>query len=170
MRAPVVQLWADHLALDGRPDSLDELGDALHTLRNNYQLLHPGERFTGDLVVIADRELTMQRLVTVLRVAHRTIYERPLFTFTKEETTVRPTMGTIRRVLSSAARASLMDAYDREANGGADPEGDHTVLRAADFSSYDQLARRLVELRRAHRDVVLDLGKERGGAGDSDRP
>jgi hypothetical protein len=69
-------------------------------------------------------------------------------------------MGTLRRVLTSAARASLIDAYDREANGGADPAGDHTVLRAADFASYESFARRLVKLRRAHKDVVLDLGKD----------
>jgi hypothetical protein len=88
-----------------------------------------------------------------------------MFTFAKEETTVRPTMGALRRVVASAARASLMDAYDREANGGADPEGDHTVLRAGDFASYDQFARRLVELRRADKDVVLDLGKDPDDAG-----
>jgi len=165
VRAPVVQLFADRLALDGAPYSLDDLGGPLQTLRMNYQLLHPGERFAGDLVVVADRALTMHRLVSLLRVAHGEHYDAVMFTFAKEETTLRPTMGALRRVLTSTARASLMDGYDREANGGADPEGDHTVLRAGDFASYDRFARRLVELRRADKDVVLDLGKDRDAAG-----
>jgi hypothetical protein len=163
VRAPVIQLMADRLAMDTAPYSLEDLGGPLQTLRTNYQLLHPGERFAGDLI-------TMPRLVSLLWVAHHAGYDALMFIFSKEETTVRPTLGTIRRVLSSAARASLMDASDREANGGADPEGDHTVLRLSDFKSYEPFARRLVELRRAGRDVVLDLGKEPGGATDSGRP
>jgi hypothetical protein len=171
VRAPVIQLFADRLTLDGAPWSLDDLGRALQTLRVNYQLLHPGERFAGDLVMVADRVLTMHRLVTLLRVAHGEHYDAVMFTFAKEETTVRPTMGTLRRVVASAARASLLDAYDREANGGTDPEGDHTVLRAGDFASYDQFAQRLVELRRADKDVVLDLGKDPDhGGGAPARP
>ena len=170
VRAPVIQLMADRLALDGRRCSLEELGEMLRTLRTNYQLLHPGERFAGDLIVIADRALTMPRVLSLLRIAHRADYDALMFTFTKEELFARPTMGTLRRVLSSTARASLMDAYDREANRGADPEGDHTVLHAADFSSYEPFARRLVELRRAGRPVVLDLGKDPGVTGEPGQP
>jgi hypothetical protein len=169
-RAPVVQIFTDQLAIDGSSRPLDELGDILQTLRMNFQLLHPGERFAGQLVVVADRALGMQRLASVLWVAHRGGYDAPMFAFTHEETIVRPVMGALRRVLSSSARVTLSDAFDREAAGGAAPASNSAVLNAADFPSYDALARRLVQLRRAGTNVGLDLGRDPEGDDEPARP
>jgi hypothetical protein len=169
-RAPVVQVFTDQLAIDGWSRPLDEIGGILQTLRMNFQLLHPGERFAGQLVLVADRALSMQRLTSVLWVAHRGGYDAPMFAFTREETIVRPMMGPLRRVLSSSARISLSDAFDRAAAGGAEPSSNSAVLSPADFPRYDAFARRLVQLRRAGTDVALDLGKDPEGEDEPARP
>jgi hypothetical protein len=65
--------------------------------------------------------------------------------------------GRLRRLRASAARATLIDAAD--VLFADSPLGGETgtLVRLADFPSYEALARRIVEVRRAGQPVVLDL-------------
>lgn len=158
-RAPVVQVFRDGLRLDERVVTRDELRDALVTLRSNYRLLHPEDGFVGQVVFVGDAALPVSQVLSVFKDLAATGYPHPLLTFTRPETLQRPVFGPLRRVLSSAARLSLVDGYDVEARD--DPKGgaQGTLVRAQDFQTYDALARRVVDLRRAGQQVVINVGK-----------
>jgi hypothetical protein len=149
LRSPVVMVFVDRIALDGFQTSLDDLGGMLATLRTNFMLLHPGETFDGNAIVLADPKTPRSRLASVLKILHAGEYSQPSFSFTKAEALARPVFGTLRRVHATAARVALVD------EGGET----RTSLRLADFQSYDAFARQVVALRRSGHDVALALGK-----------
>jgi hypothetical protein len=159
-RAPVVQVDADRLLLDGAlVTTLDDLGSKLMTLRNNFTLLQPSEPWNGIALVIAHPKLSIPRLTAVLRTIKDAGYQHPAFTFTRAESTVRPTFGRLERVHATAVRATLIDAYDVQEAG--DPRGGEkgTLVRPRDAHNYDELARQMVAVRGRDEAVVLDLGK-----------
>jgi hypothetical protein len=158
-RAPVVQVFEDKVALDGYLCTLEDLGGKLGTLRMNFQLLDPGGIFNRSAVAIIGASVSTRRLRAVLHVLHEATYLRPLLTFSRRESVVRPTFGALDRIRSNGARVTLIDAFDVDAAG--DPGGGQkgTVLRLRAFPDYDHLAREVVRLRTAGQDVVLDLGK-----------
>jgi hypothetical protein len=158
-RAPVVQVDADRVLLDGALTTRDELGSMLVTLRNNFTLLQPSEPWNGMALVIAHPKLSIPRLTAVLRTIKDAGYEHPAFAFTRAESIVRPTFGRLERVHATAVHATLIDAYDVEEAG--DPQGgeEGTLVRPQEARNYDELARRMVAVRRRGEAVVLDLGK-----------
>jgi hypothetical protein len=159
-RAPVVQVWADKLALDLQPqDDLDAMKSILQTLRVNYGLLHPEGGFNRVADLLIGEGVSADRLKAVLRAVHDVEYTSPAFVFAREENLDRPTFGRLRRVHVTAARLKLIDEYDAEA--AKDPKGgeEGTLVRLADFRDYGALARRIVALRASGAAVALDLGK-----------
>ena len=158
-RAPLVMLFVDQLALDGFVCSLDSLQDKLVTLRMNFQLLQPGERFNGRAVIVADGATSTVALAAVLKEVHAAGYTHPLFAFTKAETLVRPLLGTLHRVRGSGIGTTLVDPFDAEAahDEGGGEQG--TVVRLKDFPRVEPLARRMLAVRTAGSPVVLKLDK-----------
>lgn len=80
-RAPVVSVTKDVVTLDGAQVAsgdelnsesatgdakLTELHDQLVTLKNNWKLLHPGENFTGVVILQADRNVEFKALKKVM--------------------------------------------------------------------------------------------------------
>jgi hypothetical protein len=159
-RAPLVQVWPDKLALDGwQDDDLESLKSKLQTLRINYGLLHPDGRFNRTAVLMVGEGVTARRLGPVLHGLHDVEYTSPLLVFARAEIIDRPTFGPLRRVHATGARATLIDEYDVDA--AKDPKGgqEGSLVRAADYTDYGALARRIVAERRSGAAVVLDLGK-----------
>jgi hypothetical protein len=156
-RAPVIQVFDDKLALDGAVTDAESLLDKLSTLRVNYQLLNPGSRFEGRAVLVVGRTAPMARVRVVLHDLREEDYAAPLFAFMKEEITVRPTFGPLRRVHGSGAKVALIKKKDEILGWEDRPAG--TVVRLADFKEYGALAERLVALRRAGEAVVVDIGE-----------
>jgi len=156
-RAPVIQIFADRLLLDGFEVSLEPsetsfrtLGDMLGTLRINFQLLRPGTPFDGVAVIVVGRQSPPARLTSVLRAVHGADYTHPIFAFPRKESTVRPAFGTLTRILATGAQVTLAGPYD-EAAGGED------ILRPESFADFDALARRLVALRQSGHAVTVKL-------------
>jgi hypothetical protein len=156
-RAPVVQVFADQILLDGSATPLESLDGPLGTLHNNFALLNPGATFDPYVVILAAGATAIPRLVSLLRAAHGGGYSKVLFAFVRAEVVVRPTFGRLSRVHATGALVSVVDALDLELGDGPGP--DAVYVRLEDFRSYDALARRLVDLRRGGRAPALDLGK-----------
>ena len=123
-RAPVISVHRDGLGLDGTTgETFDSLESKLPTLRNNFRLLHPGEDFNEMALILADPATSIGRLTSTLRAVRGAWYYRPLFTFAKTETLVRPVLGTLERTTATGARIKLAftddkdDDYDPTANG-----------------------------------------------------
>ena len=159
-RAPVVMVWTDRLALDGYSCSPEALAGMLGTLKNNFALLHPGEGFNGKALVVADAKAPSTRIAQVLRAIRDADYTIAVFTFTRAESTIRPTFGTLARVSSRGALVTLIEPFDVGANNG-DPKGGEpgSLVRLEDFPDYDGFARRIVALRRAGESIVVNVGK-----------
>jgi hypothetical protein len=152
---------ADRLALDAAAvDDADALYERLDWRRINAMRLDSVE-VSHRVVLVADAATAMSRLRVVLRAVLRAECNKPLFTFTKATTIVRPTVGTLQRVDTSAAAAKLVYA---DATSDDDDEAeaarwkDAVTLRPVDFATYDAFARRLVELRRAGKPVIVPIG------------
>jgi protein-S-isoprenylcysteine O-methyltransferase Ste14 len=158
-RAPVVQVLRDQIALDGQVVDFDSLGWMLGTLRDNYRLLHPSDDFNEIALVMADPATSMPRLISVLRAIRDAQYHRPLFAFTQAEVFVRPLLGKLQRVKTSGARVRLVYADDVDDDDAAGKNA--VALRPQDFPAYDAFARRLVELRREGKPVVVKLDRPR---------
>jgi hypothetical protein len=159
--APVITVTADRLALDAAAvDDADALYERLDWRRINAMRLDSVE-VSHRVVLVADAATAMSRLRVVLRAVLRAECNKPLFTFTKATTIVRPTVGTLQRVDTSAAAAKLVYA---DATSDDDDEAeaarwkDAVTLRPVDFATYDAFARRLVELRRAGKPVIVPIG------------
>jgi hypothetical protein len=161
-RAPVVMVFTDKIALDGYQRSLDDVEGLLGNLKAQFGVDHPGDEFAHSAVLVADARLSIEQLLPVLRLLQRTGYIRPLFTFTKAEVVERPLLGRLEHVRGSGVRCVLTGAPDVEAapdDGTGATAVDGVRVRAADFPTYDALARRLVEVRRGGRAVVVNLGQ-----------
>jgi len=159
-RAPVIQLFADHIALDGAVREFEDLETMLVTLRTNFNLLHGGEPFNHTAVLVCDARVSAKRLLAVLTAMHDAGDGRPLLAFAKRESVVRPTFGRLERVRATAARIVLADATDRKddiADLLAGAEG--VSARAPALSDFDDLARRAVAARASGKVLVLNLGQ-----------
>ena len=166
-RAPVVEVHRDHIGLDGATvEDLESLEDKLVTLRNNYRLLHPSEDFNGLVLLVADPATPMPRLFSVSKAIRRADYHQLLFAFTRQETLVRPVIGRLDRLYTTCARAGVFYS-DWKDKWGDDPDDDAAPwkhgpeLRAQDFPDYAAFARRLVELRRQGKPVVVKVERDR---------
>jgi hypothetical protein len=161
---PLVHLWpiagdpaGAVIELDNREVAADSLVDRLWQMRQEFAQRHPGEEFDGVVVAVVNRAAPYRAVVSMLRAAHDAGYAHPLFAFTRYESADRPLFGPLRRPRASAARATLIDAADVMFADGPLGGETGTLVRLADFASYDALAGRLIELRRVGEPVVLDL-------------
>jgi len=160
-RAPVVTVLRDSVKLDGSAvDDLTDLELKLGTLANNFKLLHPGEDFNEMALIEADAATPVARLTSVLRAVRGAWYYHPMFAFTTTESHVRPVLGKLERVVVTGARFRL--AFTNDEEGGADSvdsvdRKSAVPLRPEDFADYDAFARRLVELRRAGKPVLVKV-------------
>lgn len=165
-RAPVVMLHRNDLGLDGtQGETFESLEDKLVTLRNNYRLLNPSEDFNGIAIVSADPATPILRLFSVLKAILRADYHRPLFTFTRTLTVVRPVLGKMDRSYTTAAAAGVVysdgkDKWGDDEDSDAAPWKDAVALRSQDFPDYGAFARRLVELRRQGKTVVVKVERD----------
>jgi hypothetical protein len=162
-RAPVVSVFRDGVKLDTAPiDDLTDLELKLGTLANNYKLLHPGGDFNEMALIEVDAATSIARLASVLRAVRGAWYYHPMFVFTERQTHVRPAFGTIERVVATGARCRLAyvddqpDDWDDEA---VDEWKTAVPLRLEDFADYGAFARRLVELRRAGKPVLVKIAR-----------
>jgi hypothetical protein len=154
-RAPVVTVFRDKVLLDAAPTSdFDDLESKLTTLATNFRLLHPGQVFNGTALIEADAATPIARLTSVLRAVHGVWYDHPLFVFTVKESQVRPVLGAMHRVTLSGARIRLGYTDDDEDD---EEWKSATPLRLEDFPDYAAFARRLVELRRAGKVVLVKV-------------
>jgi hypothetical protein len=153
-RAPVVALFGDRLMLDAfaTPD-FEDLEDKLRTLRNNFKLLNPGGDFNEMALLQVDAAAPIPRVKSMLRAVRGAWYYRPLFAFTKTETHVRPVFGKLERDVVTGARIKLAFVDDDDAEDGEWKNA--APLRLEDFADYGAFARRLVELRRAGKPVLV---------------
>jgi hypothetical protein len=155
-RAPVVIVFRDRLTLDGPFAVLDfdDLESKLWTLRTNFRLLHPGDDFDGMALIVADAATPIARLTSVLSAVCGSWYHRPMLAFTAKQTHVRPVFGKLERVVVTGARIRLACA-DHDDDPGE--WKDAVPVRLQDFADYDSVARRVVELRRAGKPVVVKV-------------
>jgi hypothetical protein len=166
-RAPVVLVYRDDLGLDGtKGEDFQSLEDKLVTLRNNYRLLHPGEGFGGTAVIVADPTTDIPRLISVLRAVRGSDYHNPMFAFTKGDIIHRPVLGKLQRIQSSGARIRLAyldgqdeDEYEFDDEAEAEQRKNAVPLRLSDFADHGAFARRLVELRRAGKPVIVKIDR-----------
>jgi len=140
--AEVVTVAKDLLLFNGSPRDPEKVHDSLVVMRNNYELLHPGEPPDEDLVVVCAPDTPTQALVEVLRIAQATEYRRPAFAFGKQTTIERPTMGTQRRWQWTAAKALIP---------GVGPETPTPIVTVTvgDYSDCDGVARAVAAVRRS---------------------
>jgi hypothetical protein len=149
-RASVLWIGERQLSLDGDAVDMDSLENRLHELSHSYRLYKCCDR-SFLLIVLAVAETPISRLTACLRAALRTDFDHVTFAFTRRETINRPVLGTVSRVLESGAYVDLTDERDPVV-----PEGE-VLVRTKDFSTYDGLARRVVEIGRARRRVLLAI-------------
>jgi hypothetical protein len=151
-RSPILHMTNQGAALDGRLTDVQYFEDSLRASLQSYQFLNPHQQFAGHFLVLWPADAPMRSLRSYLAAAANSGYHNPIFTFTERETQQRPILGTLTRVLTSAARATVQTDPPATAI-----EPDVATLQADEFSTYGQLARRLVDLRRDGKRVWLRL-------------
>lgn len=156
-RAPVVEVFRDRLGLDGMTVAdFEALESMLTTLRNNHRLLHPSEDFPGMALILADPATPIPRLTSALRAICSARYHRPMFAFAKKEAHVRPVIGNLERVRITGARLRMTCTEDEDDDEPGEWKN-AVPLRLSDFADHGAFARRLVELRRAGKPVIVNI-------------
>jgi hypothetical protein len=165
-RGTVVELFRDRIMLDrALVQDFESLELKLGTLRNNYQLLNPGGRYADSALVIVDAQTPRARLIDLLKALRGAWYYHPTLGFVKAETHLRPLLGRIDRTIVTAAQIRLAYSDDEPDADDADDADDASEwknaapLRAQDFADYGELARRVVELRRAGKSVLVYVSR-----------
>src|SRR5262249_38977556 len=147
------------IELDQQHVAADALVDRLWKMRQEQAQRHPEKEFDGVVVAVVDADAPYHAVVSMFRAVHGAGYPHPTVTFTRQETLDRPLFGQGRRRLVSAAGVTLIDATDAAFADDPKAGATGTLVPLSDFQSYDALARRIVELRRADQPVVLDLAE-----------
>jgi len=160
--APVVRLLESDLELDGRRIAPDALVDALWKMRGEFTRRHPDgfvRDFEGAVVAVVSAGASHERVVSMLRAMHDAGYTYPVFAFKQHETYARPRLGVFHRAYAGGARVALIDASDKMFADDDPRAGRRGALVAlSDFrSTFDELAGKVVELRRSGQPVVIDL-------------
>jgi len=166
--APVVRLgYAEQeMELDGRRIAPGDLVDALWKMRSEFTRRHPDgfvRDFDGAVVAVVSADAAHPRVVSMLRAMHDAGYTYPVFAFRQHETHARPKLGGFHRAYAGGARVNLIDASDKMF-ADDDPTAGRpgALVSLSDFrSTFDDLARKVVELRRSGRPVVIDLDRLR---------
>ena len=158
-RAPVVDVFRDRQTLDGMDADFERLESALGTLRNNFKLLHPDLDFNELALLETDPATPIARVAAVLRAVRGAWYHKPMFVFARKEIYDRPALGRVERVVLTGAQFTV--AFSNE-----EPDEDEAAawkaaveLKLQDFADYGGFARRLVELRRAGKPVIVKVAR-----------
>ena len=133
------------------------LVDKLWVLRDEIARRHPDTQFDGSVVAVVSRDAPYGEIVAVLRAMHDAGFPHPQFAFTRWEICDRPTLGTLKRLRTTGVRVTLVDDMDKEYAEDAQAGVRGALVRLSEFDTYDALARKLVDLRRAGQTIVLDL-------------
>jgi hypothetical protein len=149
--APTIELSADELKLSGRHIELGELGDSLEVLRNNHDLLHPGQRFNQLFALACSLKAPASAMNQVLAAGSGRGYRRTEMLFLHEERVSRPVLGTLVRHQATAARFAIVDR-------AADAEEGSTLVKTSDARTCAELAARIVGLRQAGKQVAVLVG------------
>jgi hypothetical protein len=158
-RAPVVDVFRDRQTLDGRNADFEELESLLGTLRNNFKLLHPDLDFNEMALLETDPATPMARVAAVLRAVRGAWYHKPMLVFAKKETYVRPVLGKVERVVLTGAQLTVAFANEEPDEDEAAAWKAAVELRLQDFADYAAFARRLVDLRRAGKPVIVKVAR-----------
>jgi hypothetical protein len=145
--APMVALTKTGLAFEREATDIAGVGDRLLTYRENFPLLHPGEPTPREVLLACSPEIASERVFAVLETARRSGYDHVRLVFETALTSVRPAIGTVKLRNVTAAQVAIGD--EGAAQAGAQP------VRAGDTVTCQQLAVRVVDLRRAGRPVIL---------------
>jgi hypothetical protein len=164
-RAPVVHVWppASHrppmseIWLDDHAVAPASLVDKLWVLRDEITRRHPDSKFNGAVVAVISRDAPYGEIVSALRAMHDAGFPHPQFAFTQWEIINRPTLGTLKRLRATGVRVTLVDDMDKEYAEDVQAGVRGALVRLSEFDSYEALARKLVDVRRAGQAVVLDL-------------
>ena len=107
------------------------------------------------------RSTPIARLASVLQDRPRHPYPRPMFVFTRTKTHVRPVFGKLEWVVATGVRFRLAytDHHEPDDDDDTAKWKNAVPLRLQDFADYDELARRLVELRRAGKPVLVRIDR-----------
>jgi hypothetical protein len=155
----VISMHRDGLGLDGTTaETFDSLESKLITLRNRYKLLGWRSDVREEVLILADPATSIERLTSTLIAVGGAGYDGPVFVFAKTATLVRPVLGKLQRTTATGARIKL--AFTDDKYEDHDPYGewkDAVPLRLQDFADYGGFARRLVELRRAGKPVIVKV-------------
>lgn len=158
-RAPVVDVYRDRQALDGRNVDFGELESLLGTLRNNFKLLRPDLEFNELALLETDPATPTARVAAVLRAVRGAWYHKPMFVFAKKEIYERPLLGKVERVVLTGAQLTVAFATEEPDEDEAAAWKAAVELRLQDFADYGAFARRLVELRRAGKPVLVKVAR-----------
>jgi hypothetical protein len=148
VRSPVFQLSAERAILDGYQVDWRELEDRLSTAKYNFRLLNPYTRFAGLWIVLCDGNVSTGEQARYLRAAYAAGYKQAQFAFSRRESMTRPILGELSRIYTTTARVDLI---------GDDDDVPADAVALADYATYEPLARKMVELRKADRTVSLRL-------------
>ncbi|MBK8011678.1 MAG: hypothetical protein IPK13_10020 [Deltaproteobacteria bacterium] len=133
LRAPMVTVSNEQLEIEGMNVSLQTLGEKLEEMRKVREMMHPDQPFTGELVLLVDREVTGARLMSVIEGARPSGYENGQFAFVKTGHVDRPRLGRIEFTGTSGAFVQL------------DPEADaQSTITVGESERFDDIARRIV--------------------------
>jgi hypothetical protein len=161
-RPPMCEIW-----LDDHVVAPASLVDKLWVLRDEFRRRHPDTKFDGVVVAVISREAPYAEIVSVLRAIHDAGFPHPQFAFTRRETHARPMLrgfdpagggsGALKRRRATAVRVTLVDDMDKEYAEDAQAGVRGALVHLSEFDTYEALARKLVDLRRAGQPIVLDL-------------
>ena len=157
-RMPVVEQFRDRVTLDrATVEDLESLESKLTPLRNNYKLLHPGGDNADAALIIVDGATPSARLIALMRTVREAWYYKPIFGFVKTERYDRPVLGKFERDVVTGAQIKLEYPDDEPDDDDAAGWKDAVPLRLQDFADFGAFARRLVELRRAGKPVIVKV-------------
>lgn len=146
-----VKMTSSKLSLDGSTMDLVGLQDRLRTLRNNFELLHPGQSFdphVPQVLLACSPDVRSDRVSKVLYRVLRSDSDKVSFIFQTTQTLSRPFLGAIAWTNVTAANAWVPFA---------DAPASAAVLALDQAPDCGALSARLVALRRAGKEVRLVL-------------
>jgi hypothetical protein len=145
--APVLALSDEHVELDGRAMTSDELGSMLRTLVGNYRYLHPDEPSNGQILVACAPKTSTRRLAEYLRVALAAGFPHPMFLLIQPN----PAAKTDR---SADQITGALTTMEKDVTA--------TPLKVREHSSCESLVKAVIARRNQKKVVFLDLAAEGG--------
>jgi hypothetical protein len=144
--SPVLVVSNEQTKLDGRPVTLDELGDELRTIVSNYRFLQPKVPYKGRILVACAPETSVQRLSQHLRLALATGHPNPMFLLIQPNPAAKNDRSAD-RITGALATLKKDDAADS--------------LKVLEHENCLSLVSAVIRERNEGKAVFLDLGPEK---------